>query len=1024
MFILKHTLFNFIFIIAILSNTITAFGSSISTNKSLLALENNLKNEYEENLQNYKIAKLQNTFSVEQRMNINKYTNFDIPVYMYIDDDEQLKHYNTYSPINLAFDLFEKQTGLSFNLQCIEVDPSIAIEKQLKSIQDNSLCLDIVVSNNLSLFDLNNPEVVVTSPIIFEELYILFNPQNINNKSQEDLAISYDSSTFSLQSNTDTEDFNLISKSPQDANTAITNEQIDLFYSTTSNLPSVTRNSKTLYQYASISQYIPNLTYALYGISTNNKYTDLIDILETCITNNFVTSINNQLEAYREYIKIYTFFQSLTEAEKEYIATNDFITIYYNESKNLLYNDDIDNSNNKYQGLLVDIFNQISTLTNFEIKYIMPEDLYIKNSSIKEDSPINLLTLYNNLVMNKLFSTAHNTHSGYAQTPTLFNYNLEILKNNNLPDITKTTDLIFSKNGTTLSFLLNTEEFIKANNLSLNNLTIYDTEYDLIQALSYGEIDYAFVAPGTTTYYSNDTTNHLSSAYHNQSCLDFPTYEWKFLVHDINDVSTLNSIISKAIMTIDYTSLTTKWLPSQYEYTLYNKINNQNVILASFIVFLVFISITILFHFYTAHKSYVAKLLNTTSHDSLTGLRNLKCFEKNMTNYTKGNFIIAKIKNIKQANQIYGIPKIDTLIKEYANFLVSSYGEENVYRISGASFYIYISDNTNIKSLVKNLDSNLKNGFCVENKHYDIETIIVGTNITSFYNIEKNYITYLKYLIDDCKSKKNKRYAILDESTFKNLIDKQIIRTSLLKITKDNIFPYYQPFIDNKTKKVKGCEVLARLSIDGKIVPAYNFIDIADTLGVLKDIDKMILEQTIALRLELLSKGLIDSDFYFSINFSAQFIRKLTIEELYEITRRFNIRSLNFLQIEILEEALTEYEIEKTKRIISEFKLHTAIDDFSTGHSTISRLTSFNFDAIKMDKSLLPINLTELDKQIYISLLTMISNFSLSIVVEGVETIEHVQFLEKTDVSTLQGYFFSKPMPKDEFVNYIVSHNI
>lgn len=1030
MFRIKNILVTFIFVINILFQNITLYADVENYITDDISDENIilLKNKYEKELNNFKTKNIEHTLSVEQRMNLTKYIGEDITVYLYFDDDELHKYYNVFRPLYLVFDIFSKQTGLSFDLQRVDVDQNIPIEKQLKSLTEPNLCLDIIISNDLALFDLNNPDVTVTSPFLFEELYAVSNSGFFQDKSQEDIVISYDASTFSLQSNIDTESFNFVSNSPKEANIGLSNGDIDLFYSTTANLPTVTKNSENLYQYASISQTVPNLTYALYGVSAKQDYSDLIDILDSCITDAFILTITSHLDTYTDYIKNYSFYQSLTSTEQDYIKNHNSISVYYNEIKNLLYQE-----NNEFKGLLVDIFNQISFLTGLDIEYIMPEELYINDSNIDMTESINIISLYTSLVTTEIFNSIDPTLSNsYSATPTIFNHSMEILKNGNSPDITKITELIFTNNGTTNSFLLNTEKFIENNSLNNKNLTIYDSEQDLINALISGEIDYAFVPPGTLAYYSNQTNNLLSSAYHKQSLLNIPTNEWQFLLHDETDVATLTSIISKAIVTLDYAELNNEWLPSQYEYTLYNDIKTKNNFISFIMILVLFASITIILHFYTTHKRNIKKLLYVTNYNALTGLKNLKSFEKDMPKYKTGSFAILHIKNMKQANQTYGMPKMDMLINYYAESLVNKFGQENVYRVSGSNFYIYYNPNFNSKEnyeeiaiydLIENIYSDLGNGIYINNRHYDIESIVVGVNLTTFYNIERNYPRYLEDLIEECKNN-NTNFAELDEKNFNTLGEKEIIKKMLHKINNSNILPYYQPFVDTKTKKVKGCEVLARLLIDDEIIPAYKFIKIADTIGVLCDIDRMLLEKTIALRSELLSNGYITTDFYFSINFSAQFLRKLTTEYLYEITRRFNIRSLNFLQIEILEEALTQEEIEKIKRIIREFNLNTAIDDFSTGHSTISRLNNFQFDVIKMDRSLLPINLTDLDKQIYLSLLAMISNFSLDIVVEGVETEEHVQFLETTNVKTLQGFFFAKPMCKNDFINYVITKNI
>ena len=99
------------------------------------------------------------------------------------------------------------------------------------------------------------------------------------------------------------------------------------------------------------------------------------------------------------------------------------------------------------------------------------------------------------------------------------------------------------------------------------------------------------------------------------------------------------------------------------------------------------------------------------------------------------------------------------------------------------------------------------------------------------------------------------------------------------------------------------------------------------------------------------------------------------------------------------------------------------MDDYGTGYSNVSAVFSLNLDVIKIDKSILwGAEKSELGMIILENTIRMIRQMKKKILVEGVETKEQIELLEKLGVDYLQGFYFSKPVPKTEFINYISMH--
>jgi EAL domain-containing protein (putative c-di-GMP-specific phosphodiesterase class I) len=97
-----------------------------------------------------------------------------------------------------------------------------------------------------------------------------------------------------------------------------------------------------------------------------------------------------------------------------------------------------------------------------------------------------------------------------------------------------------------------------------------------------------------------------------------------------------------------------------------------------------------------------------------------------------------------------------------------------------------------------------------------------------------------------------------------------------------------------------------------------------------------------------------------------------------------------------------------------------SMDDYGTGYSNVSAVFSLNLDVVKIDKSLLwGAEKSELGMIILENTIRMIQQMKKLILVEGVETVDQIYLLKKLNVDYLQGFYYSKPIPKDEFVKLI-----
>lgn len=207
----------------------------------------------------------------------------------------------------------------------------------------------------------------------------------------------------------------------------------------------------------------------------------------------------------------------------------------------------------------------------------------------------------------------------------------------------------------------------------------------------------------------------------------------------------------------------------------------------------------------------------------------------------------------------------------------------------------------------------------------------------------------------------------------------------------------------------------------GFISPS-EFIPLAEEWNLINDVTKQITYKTIQTMKKYDFKSLgVDN---LNVNFSSLELSNTNIAYLIkDLLNEYNLKTEN-LNIEVTETAdsISEKRMESNLEIFHELGFKLALDDFGTGYSNIERVLSMNFDYIKIDKSLLDhakdskINNILLRKNI-----EMLKECGYHIVVEGVELDEQVKLLSDHNVDYIQGFYYSRPIPIEDFADLLRS---
>ncbi len=263
------------------------------------------------------------------------------------------------------------------------------------------------------------------------------------------------------------------------------------------------------------------------------------------------------------------------------------------------------------------------------------------------------------------------------------------------------------------------------------------------------------------------------------------------------------------------------------------------------------------------------------------------------------------------------------------------------------------------------------------------------------------------------------RIVFYDDALNKSIDNQKQIESWFMDAIKNEEFEvYYQPKVDLHDYKLKGAEALVRWFHDGQIIYPDQFIPILERNFRIKYLDLYMLNHVCEQISEWIAEGIEPVQISVNLSRASLGLQNIvtvitsTIDE-YQIPR-------SLIQIELTESAsgASNEELSRIVTELSEEGISTAMDDFGTGYSSLSMIKELPWDVLKIDKSLLEgaQNSGSNDERMFKSIISMANDIGLECIVEGVETRDDIRLLKESNCWLAQGYYFSKPVPKDEFI--------
>ncbi|KAA1151368.1 EAL domain-containing protein [Pseudoalteromonas sp. FUC4] len=430
----------------------------------------------------------------------------------------------------------------------------------------------------------------------------------------------------------------------------------------------------------------------------------------------------------------------------------------------------------------------------------------------------------------------------------------------------------------------------------------------------------------------------------------------------------------------------------------------------------------------TERKKAESQLHNLSNRDRTTSLPNRNLFFTDLHKLVKLNshhaLLVFDLDNFKKINDSLGHQLGDSLLAKLAMRLNKLTRENDVfYRLGGDEFALVMSD-TNDIHVITRMAKQFLAAIATPFKMAGHELAITSSVGIVLFPEDGNTPELLLKNADTAMyhaKKKGNSYLFFNDTMNRQAVKRlQIENLMRFGLKEDHFEVYYQPKMNIRTGKLIGMEALVRFITPKKgIISPGVFIPIAEETGQIIEIGEVVLNKACRDVKEWLDSGLFSGRV--AVNLSAKQFSLPDLTSRIDVILQKNELPSYFLELEITEGTVMDdpKEAIAIMRSLSARGIHLAMDDFGTGYSSLAYLKQFPLNTLKVDKAFIDDMTNERGRNMVDSIVTIAHNLDLHVVAEGVEQAHQIDILKKLNCETVQGYYYSKPLSKSEFTEFL-----
>ncbi len=415
--------------------------------------------------------------------------------------------------------------------------------------------------------------------------------------------------------------------------------------------------------------------------------------------------------------------------------------------------------------------------------------------------------------------------------------------------------------------------------------------------------------------------------------------------------------------------------------------------------------------------------------DTLTGLRNQYGFFEDMDiairRHSEINVVLLGLSRFSEINEVYGYHFGNRVLQLFGRKIFEFAGNTgHTYRIDGTKFAV-ISNSVSVqemKEIYRKAQAFFRSDFTVGDKRIMLDLNCGCLSVDHFDIDSQTAYACLNFAYTESKVRHQgdfvEFYNDLNSNNRQRIEKLHAIRDSIMHGYK-GFYLLYQPVVDAKSEKLIGAEALLRWKNDiYGVVPPDQFIPLLESDPLFPELGEWILREALLAAKQILKNN---PDFVINVNLSYTQLEKpdftdMVIRELkeaayppehlcLEVTERCRL-----LDLQLLKNVLTSL---KGRGVL------IALDDFGTGFSSVGLVKELPFDIIKIDRSFVNrIEEDDMERELIRHFSSLASTFGAKVCVEGIETEGMRDILQKFRVESFQGYYYAKPLPLEDFLDW------
>ena len=750
-----------------------------------------------------------------------------------------------------------------------------------------------------------------------------------------------------------------------------------------------------------------------YYCITGKGKKDILDPLNQAMYQ--IKSNKNYLEGelYRKYYHQTAFSSSpaFTWADAAFISTCPTYTVGIYRDLNPISDSDIAGN---FSGILVDIADTIAKKSGLKFRYAtLPDDLPPAQALAQDKC---------DFVLGVDRSQAYMQDSQVVLTESLFSRNVVAVgRRNNKINLSEAHSVAYLKSNQLIHDML-------VSTYPENELIAADTPSEALNKVVNGKADMAVLG--------NYLCNYFLQNPHYESLGVIATISYDDELAMLGKASLDNqlySVINKSIENIGDAEIDSivvdNTTSAVYQYTVADFLYKYRYTFAVFV--LAAITLTLVLGSNAKHQR-AAKVLQAESdtlreqveRDSLTGLYNKKTFydkvRRRLDRRPKMDYAVISfdIDRFKVINELFGLEEGDALLVAIGKKLKAAFGRESIVaHFDGDDFFMLLPWDLEGKERFLEIYPGLLSGYPLD------FNIILRCGVFPIREGERDTSVNLMcdrahLASDEVKGSDITHIAIYDDDQRQTMLREQHIINGMERALEHHEFVvYFQPKFDPYDKRMTGSEALVRWNSpqEGLISPG-DFIPVFEKNGFIVKLDTFVWEETCRCMKRWKEQGL--PVLPVSVNMSRiHLYNNKLCAQIVEMVNQYGLTPSQF-EIEVTESAYAENPVlfDNTLKELKAAGFPLLMDDFGSGYSSLNILKDLTVDVLKIDMRFMR-NLEEEGKsgKLLASIVTMAHNLDLPVIVEGVETAEQLAFVKKIYGDQVQGFYFGRPMPPEEF---------